>query len=537
MKTIYLVSFILLASTQWVHGQAPHIAWGGGAIVSCGGYLGGAHSGSSYIVPDSFGNVYMTGYFYDYSIVLGKDTLINSDSTFSPLYFTAKYDNSGHLIWAKKRSYYGIPKMKANGNLIMCGSFEVDSISVGDSILRNSQLGSHNSNIYFVELDSSGQMIKAWNQGGIANRSLQLSGFDLDVSGNMFVAGFFSSGFFISKYNSSGLQSWLKIDSAQQLFAPAICSDLSGNLLLSSGFSGPSFIFDGDTLLSSNLSGGSTFFIMKFNAVGHPLWAKAETSSDLGLSSAIKTDKDQNIYTAGSFYHSRLSYDSITINGNGYQTAFILKCDSNGLGLWGRGGGGPFMSSGYNNAIDHQGNVYLIGTIQDSLAHFDNITLTGPYNHQKTFLAKYDKSGIILWVRELPNPGNDYSYFLSVAADNAVYLAGTFSGEMILNADTLNSPLCESAYFARLDDYPNSITHVNSSPITIHPNPSTGTFYFSGLNPGSSIDIYDLLGQHIYTTISEKENTAIDLSARSTGVYIYRISEGTSTQQGKIVKE
>ena len=74
--------------------------------------------------------------------------------------------------------------------------------------------------------------------------------------------------------------------------------------------------------------------------------------------------------------------------------------------------------------------------------------------------------------------------------------------------------------------------------ITVYPNPSTGSFYFKGVTYGNTIEVYNLLGQNISSTIVEADNYSLNLTGKTKGVYLYRLTNhGELIQQGKIVLE
>jgi hypothetical protein len=86
------------------------------------------------------------------------------------------------------------------------------------------------------------------------------------------------------------------------------------------------------------------------------------------------------------------------------------------------------------------------------------------------------------------------------------------------------------------------------SPISVYPNPSTGSFYFDGLNNGDAVEVYDMLGQHLTPPLSSEKpgtvskgegGTAVaDLSGVAKGVYFYKVTnQGRIVGQGKLVVE
>ena len=83
------------------------------------------------------------------------------------------------------------------------------------------------------------------------------------------------------------------------------------------------------------------------------------------------------------------------------------------------------------------------------------------------------------------------------------------------------------------------ITEHSNQTISLFPNPSNGIITVSNLNKSykSTIDIYDVLGKKVYTSIIEnQQNTTIDLSKQARGIYFYRINNGEGKQEtGKLV--
>lgn len=72
--------------------------------------------------------------------------------------------------------------------------------------------------------------------------------------------------------------------------------------------------------------------------------------------------------------------------------------------------------------------------------------------------------------------------------------------------------------------------------VLVYPNPGTGKFNFSQLEPGSKIEISDLSGRLIYQTVATETHSIIDLQEKDKGVYLYQISHPKKGYwQGKLV--
>lgn len=82
--------------------------------------------------------------------------------------------------------------------------------------------------------------------------------------------------------------------------------------------------------------------------------------------------------------------------------------------------------------------------------------------------------------------------------------------------------------------------HSIASNFEIYPNPSTGVFTIetSFLNSNNSIEVFNILGQLVYSQTAVSTNTLVDISNQSRGVYFVKIlSEGQLVFTQKIVKQ
>jgi hypothetical protein len=79
----------------------------------------------------------------------------------------------------------------------------------------------------------------------------------------------------------------------------------------------------------------------------------------------------------------------------------------------------------------------------------------------------------------------------------------------------------------------------NQNSFILYPNPSNGTFtvQLSGVNSLSSIEIYNMFGEKIYTTKLNAIDTQIDLTNNPDGIYLYRVltETGGLISSGKMV--
>ena len=76
---------------------------------------------------------------------------------------------------------------------------------------------------------------------------------------------------------------------------------------------------------------------------------------------------------------------------------------------------------------------------------------------------------------------------------------------------------------------------VQDGSIIVYPNPSSGRFTISSNSPITSIEIYNLLGERIYSDFNFAQKTLIDLSGYHSGIYLIKIYSGSKNYNRKII--
>jgi len=272
-----------------------------------------------------------------------------------------------------------------------------------------------------------------------------------DASGNVYTTGYFrgtadfdpsagttnltSAGeydIFIQKLDASGNLLWAKaMGGTSSDKGNSISTDASGNVYTTGYFLGTAD-FDpsgGTTTLTS--AGGYDIFILKLDASGNLLWAKAMggTSYDYGMS--ITTDASGYVYTSGYFYGTAdfdPSSGTTNLTSAGEYDIFIQKLDAFGNLLWAKAMGGTSTDTGYSITTDASGNVYTTGFFQGT-ADFDpsagttNLTSAGSSD---IFIQKLDASGTLIWAKRMGGTSFDYGNSITTDASGNVYTTGYF---------------------------------------------------------------------------------------------------------------
>lgn len=79
-----------------------------------------------------------------------------------------------------------------------------------------------------------------------------------------------------------------------------------------------------------------------------------------------------------------------------------------------------------------------------------------------------------------------------------------------------------------------SVADLNSAQAHIYPNPTTGIFQVE-TKVNSKIEVFDVTGKIVYSTISKSNSNQINLSGNAKGVYLVKISDGKSVETKKLI--
>jgi hypothetical protein len=286
-----------------------------------------------------------------------------------------------------------------------------------------------------------------------------------DVSGNVFVTGFFmsptitfgtitltnaASGYneiYVVKYDPNGNVLWAKSAAGTNSDAGMnVATDSCGNLYVTGWFYSPTITFGSFTLINA-ASGTGDIFIVKYSASGIVLWAKRAGGSLLDAGSDVVADNNGNVYVTGSFKSSNITFGSFVLNNPvpGSGVMFVVKYDANGNVLSASGWSG---ANATGIATDGSGNVYLTGVFTNSTITFGSFTLTNNASGLgDIFIVKYNTNGNVIWVTSAGGNANDASSDIAKDGIGNVYVTGSFSsstitfGEITLtNASTAFAP-------------------------------------------------------------------------------------------------
>jgi len=552
---IFYIAAVFVWFSMVVNGQAPEWEWAKRVKGSSENY-----ASSRAISMDKNGNVYVTGYSSK-SALLGNDTVDGG--------FIAKYDSAGNLLWLNTvGSHLDGVAIDGSGDIYTAGAFSGSILIMGDDTLTNYGY----ENAFVIKYDPSGYAIwaRCLPETGGANIFNSYSSISTDDSGNVYGIGSFQSAqiilgvdtlintnylnhsIFIIKYNSTGNVLWAKgatgIAQSQADIALGISVGRNGNVYATGTFSTSDIIFDQDTLPNPSYQ---NVFIVKYDASGRTIWAKGTKGTFVGAG-GICNDADNNSYITGYYSGGSLIIGNDTTTDsviNSSTAMFIAKINPSGNTVWIESIAGIEFVSDNGLAIDGQNNIYATGSTilvnpPGAIIGKDTLIDTIKSQHSDIVIIKYDSAGNMIWVKGavgIYTTQGVYTHGIGVDDNGTVYIAGQFSDTAFFDDIVLTDSSIIDFFIAKLTTPVSSglpPLYFTVGSITIYPNPTTGKVYFSGVQTGYTLQVYNVLGEIISSSTVDRDNYAINLSGKAKGMYFYRVADGAVlVGQGKVVVE
>ena len=552
-----LLTFILLLFITQANSQTPPWEW---ARCPIGGGVGSAWEESYSIASDHSGNVYLSGFFNDTSLIIGS---YNFSSVGSNDILIAKYDSSGNVVWATSVGGSGSDECNSiavddSQNIYITGEFTSPTISFGSFTLTNSGAGW---NTFIVKYNSSGTVV--WAKNSKATGTNNSKNIAVDSWGNSYITGLYNSpiivfdadtlmntaaGFtdaFIVKYNPTGSILWTKnIGGVLSENCTAVNVDISGNIFISGIFSSPTLSVDSFSL---TCSGGVDLFLARLDSLGNVIWCKSYGGIGSDNSYSLTSDLTGKIYLTGLFSSPILIFGNDTLYQTGNSDAFLIKFDSLGNIIWAKSSIGAGGEIGYCVITDTLGSIYLSGSFNDILGmSFDSATLFPPANSfDPMFIIKFDSAGNAIWNQTLQSGGDDQNS-IALGQNGSLYVGGDFYNvnPFILGCDTLIRSASEVVFVAKLGhnlcpDSTISVNEINQKiSYAIFPNPFEEKLNIvMKNNEQSQIFLYDIISRKLLQQ-NFSNSTTLDTRGFSNGIYIYQVKNSKGIiANGKLVKQ
>ncbi|MBF9255627.1 SBBP repeat-containing protein [Pontibacter sp. 172403-2] len=446
------------------------------------------------VAMDSEGKMYFTGeirerwqYYFD-SVALPM----------LPYYtygFIAKTDKNYNVEWLKVIESTGFSRplvtTDREDNVILVGlygtGFKIDSMEV---MGQGSQY-----RMVIIKFDKSGKLLW-YNTVKCSEYTLMAMDLTTDDDNNVYIAGKFNGSLyfyneagddlvgqgsgliFYAKYAPSGKFAGVKTapdPGVNQMSLEAIEVDSKKNVYITGMWYG-----DGNGTLDSipKSTYSPDIFIAKFNKEFQLEWLKqigaANSSHDRGNGLALD-EKSNSLYVTGSFA-GKADFGGRVVESND-KNIFLSRYSLEGDLKWvknmgSRSGGASYVEGGYKLIVDHEGFVYLSGSLGQN-GDFDGVQLSAydnPANgnlYSDGFVAKFLATGKLLWVTHAGSPDVADSFFDMVKdRDNNLFIVGMTGGDGKFGEYKMPVGVAGRGFAVKLIDVPEEVMIVPLSELT-----------------------------------------------------------------------
>lgn len=150
----------------------------------------------------------------------------------------------------------------------------------------------------------------------------------------------------------------------------------------------------------------------------------------------IAVDGNGNVYIVGAYANS-VSFGGTVITAAGSSDIFVAKYNNSGILQWVRSAGGIYDDQGYSIAVDASGNAFITGHFRESV-QFGTTSLVSAGNSD-IFIVKYDTNGVVLWAEAEGGIYGDQAVGLTVDQLGNCYVTGTYYKDAVFSSVTLPS--------------------------------------------------------------------------------------------------
>jgi hypothetical protein len=482
-------------------------------------------------------NLFLLGHTQDSTPVIGG--FITS--------FLLKTDLNGNIIWQKNYSKHNYSiflnaSQTADSGLILCG--QLDS-------------GSYDYSLLLMKTDSSGNLLwtKTFKDSDPSYLSYQGDDVKEDLYGNFIVVGtayytnIFKNNIFLLKTDPSGNIIYNKIfgDSISEIYGVCYGWDLS-----------------------IDQSGYSIFGFSEPDTSIYPaILIRTDTSGIITKNKLVRLNSPYNFtyYSGTRTSDSGYLYNGYTTSLGGDRNGVVIKLDSSG---WGGCNSIDTSINDFSRAFITGTDTIItsIPTLINSFTTFQqlrqihvsddcpatnicsaNFSIYADTAQQHHYIIINNASGIspinYYWI--WGDGTNDYTPYPShTYADSGYYNICL----TIVDGTGCTNMFCDSSYFVHRPLQSNSMVYVNvysqwtvgikemDSPkeIFIYPNPTQGQFTIRTQFAFKKIEIYNMLGETIFSEQSNQTNSIVNTKLQS-GIYFVKINDGKNNIVRKIVVE
>ena len=174
-------------------------------------------------------------------------------------------------------------------------------------------------------------------------------------------------------------------------------------------------------------------------------WSNHAGGSGDDRGASVARDNMGNSYVTGSFTGTVSFGSGNNLISSGGSDIFIAKYNSNGQFQWAKKAGSNANDKGIDIRVDNQGNVLVLGW--HAANAFFGTTQIDIADGARSFIAKYDNTGQLIWVKKL----GGYARSFSVDNANNIFIAASYLGQVKVENTTITAAGNDDIWFAKFN--------------------------------------------------------------------------------------
>ncbi len=170
-----------------------------------------------------------------------------------------------------------------------------------------------------------------------------------------------------------------------------------------------------------------------FGQIPEWAWANGAGGSSLDYGTSISVDENRNLYLTGWFNSSTISFGSTVLTNNGIEGTsdiFIAKYNSTGVLVWVKNFGGAGDDRSISIRTNSKGVFVLTGWFKSPALSIGSTALNNA-GGSDILIARFDEDGTVVWAKSIGGAADDEGNSISCDPDGNIFVTGMYESNSI----------------------------------------------------------------------------------------------------------
>jgi hypothetical protein len=356
------------------------------------------------LAVDGDNNTFTAGMSWDTLSFDGGSVVLNHPAPGSEMAYISKHDKDGNFLWAKQFDgiiYFEASEVDAAGNIYLTGHFW-GTADFDPGTGNNSSTSMGASDGFILRLDNNGNYLSHNVIPSTGN--IYMTSIAVDNAGSVVVAGYYTGGTFLAKYNASLSTNTWNNNYTGTGSIRGVTIGANNDIFVTGYIDGSQGLDFGTQILFYNNSGYSAMFLGKLSSAGSEQWGHMISTYDFScLAYNIVATSGNDIFITGALGSEgagTVDFDHLGTNTNADVSAgtavrnYLLKYDQDGN--FEKVFTIPGYVSRHHLAKDAFDDIYVSAAFQAQNVNFDPGTgtynVSSSQNSDSYYLLKVDSS-------------------------------------------------------------------------------------------------------------------------------------------------